>query len=178
MNQSTKFLLYLVFVLLVAGGVFYLLGAKAEEFVVSVTIASPPETIYSLLTEPEARMQWSDGLVACRRSGGDQGPVSEGSIYASELVINGARRAVEEIVRLVEPNQFLTLHREVDGIGETRIFQLEKSRDRTQLTYRVLQQRNFWASFLYLYNHRNLNGPMLQEIERLKKIAEQQASSR
>lgn len=178
MNQSTKYLLYLVFVLLVAGGVLYLLGAKAEEFVVSVTIASPPETIYSLLTEPESRMQWSNGLVACRRTGSDQGPVAEGSTYASELEMDGARRAVEEIVRLVEPNRFLTLHREVDGIGETRIFELEKIRDRTQLTYRVLQQRNFWASFLYLYNHRNLNGPMLQEVETLKEIAEKLASSR
>lgn len=172
MNESTKPLIYIIVILLILGGVLHLIGAKEEEFVVSISIARPLEEVYPYLTEPDLRMKWSEGLVACELTETSEPTVREGAVYQSELEVNGKRQRVPETVKLIEDNKLLTLHREVNGISETRIFEIETVREKTKLSYRYLQQRNFLSSFLYFINHRDLNEPMLEEVEKLKRLVE------
>ncbi|MBX3419591.1 MAG: SRPBCC family protein [Pirellulaceae bacterium] len=172
MNESTKPLIYIVVILLLVGGVLHLIGAKEEEFVVSISIARPLEDVYPYLTNPSLRMKWSEGLVSCKLADSSDATVHEGTVYESEIDINGKRKVVQETVKLYEKHKLMTLHREIDGISETRIFEIETLREKTKLSYRYLQQRNFMSSFLYLVNHRDLNGPMLEEVEKLKQLAE------
>lgn len=152
----------------------WILGGKQREYSTGLEIKAAPESVFYLLTNPDAQKKWSSGLeVVGQYTSAENSSVGE-TVKTARVVKDAAgnQTTFEDQVIRFEQNKSLSVQSVNSSGVMTSIYQLEAKDGQTYLTYRVKQDHTglgrFWAPLVEDNTQLKIDG----DIRKLKEIAE------
>ena len=170
MNDSTKYLIYFVVILLLATGAMWFVGGQKQEYSTEMTIDAPPSRVFRYLSDPELLKKWSSDIVEIEPFEGEQSNVGA----MAELVVEteGRQTTMRQQVIKFAQDEMISLQRSNDQLLSTSIFRLIDQGEETNLTYRVKESRVGPSRVTGFFSGGDRQAIIDEEIGKLKQLVE------
>ena len=174
MSSLNKILLTTFLVSAVVATALWLIGGTKIQHSRAVSIAAPPATVFSSLTEPDQLMQWMDGLTEFNPP---SEPLNEIGMTADVVFRDGNRQFRYNLLVLrYEPSTYLAIQSQNQVAVTTTIYKLEEIAGGTKLSVEVKKSWKGLGRFLAAFSSDNIENRLSGDLRRLKKLIESGAA--